>query len=147
MSYLLHPPLLDELGLLSALRMYVSGYASRTGIRVRLLAPARWKRLPAEIEMNLFRIVQESLSNVYRHSGTATARIALTRAKGHVVLEIRDRGRGLPAGLLDGTTPADSCLGVGILGMQERARQMAGSLEISSAKGGTTVRVTVPLEP
>jgi signal transduction histidine kinase len=143
LSYLLHPPLLDELGLVSALRAYAEGYSERTGIRLELDLPAEMQRLPQAIEMALFRIVQEGLSNIHRHSGSQTALIRLKHPSDSVELEIADHGRGLSPGTLDQDVAA-SRIGVGIAGMRERARQLGGSMTIASGETGTTLQVVLP---
>ena len=146
-SYLLHPPFLDEAGLLSALRWYAGGFAERSGIKVDLDLPESLERLPLDTETVLFRIVQESLNNIHRHSGSETARIRLRRHAGMLVLEIEDRGHGIPKALLKHITSSGGP-GVGIVGMSERTEQLGGRLEVtSSAHGttGTTVRVWLPL--
>jgi two-component system NarL family sensor kinase len=139
-SYLLHPPELDELGLESALASYVDGFARRSGIQVDLDVAPDLGRLPQELETALFRIVQEALSNVHRHSGSSTASIRLVRGPSGVTLEVIDAGCGMPSN----ATP-----GIGIASMRERAQQLGGGLDISSdissAKGGTTVRAVIPL--
>jgi signal transduction histidine kinase len=144
MSYLLHPPLLDELGLESALRGYVDGYSERTGIRVDLDLPPRIGRLPQEIEVALFRIVQEGLSNVHRHSGSQTATLRLGRNLDQVELELADAGHGLHSGSLEWDMTSPSRIGVGIAGMRERARQLGGRLTIASSEAGTTLHVVLP---
>jgi two-component system NarL family sensor kinase len=146
LSYLLHPPLLDELGLVSALRAYAEGYSERTGIRLELDLPAQMQRLPQAIEMALFRIVQEGLSNIHRHSGSPTALIRLKHPDDSVELEIVDHGRGLPPATLDQDMASASRIGVGIAGMRERARQLGGSLTIASGETGTTLQVVLPAE-
>jgi two-component system NarL family sensor kinase len=137
MSYLLHPPLLDELGLVSALRAYAEGYSERTGIRLDLDLPARMARLPQPVELALFRIAQEGLANVHRHSGSRTATLRLKHLRDRVELELVDQGRGLPQ-----SAPR---MGVGIAGMRERARQLHGRLTIASAKTGATLLVVLPV--
>jgi two-component system NarL family sensor kinase len=148
LSYLLHPPFLDETGLLSALRWYAGGFAERSGIEVDLDLPETFERLALDTETALFRIVQESLINIHRHSGSDTARIRLQRDPGTLVLEIADRGRGIPEALLKGIRSGSGALGVGIAGMSERTAQIGGCLEIASndhGTTGTTVRVRVTL--
>jgi signal transduction histidine kinase len=103
LPYLLHPPLLEELGLVTALRHYVDGYTQRSGIRVELEVAPDFSRLPQEIELALFRVVQESLTNIHRHSGSATARVRVRRDSNAVMLEVQDEGRGMPVELLDRT--------------------------------------------
>jgi signal transduction histidine kinase len=143
-SYLLHPPFLDEAGLLSALRWYAGGFAERSGITVDLDLPKTFERLLIDTETVLFRIVQESLTNIHRHSGSGTAHIRLRRHAEMVVLEIEDRGHGIPnASLEDITTGGGG--GVGIAGMSERIEQLGGHLEVTSSDHGTTVRVRLPL--
>jgi len=160
LSYLLHPPMLDEAGLPSALRWYVEGFSKRSGISVVLqVSPELHKRrLPTEVETALFRVVQEGLSNVHRHSGSSTARIRLkwehSRASGKqfIALEIADEGRGILAkaepvfaggGLGSREAPA---LGVGLAGMRERVRQLGGRLDIASNESGMSARAIVPLD-
>jgi signal transduction histidine kinase len=144
LSYLLHPPLLDELGLAATLHWYTDGFSRRSGIQVNLELPADFKRMPHEVEMTLFRIVQESLANIHRHSGSPTARIRAAVDSGEVTLEVTDNGRGMNSGSLGGSGGISS-LGVGIAGMRERVRQLGGRLEIQSNRNGTTVRVALPI--
>ena len=145
LSYLLHPPLLDEDGLASALAWYVKGFAERSEIKTDLKVSANFGRLPQEVETTLFRVVQESLTNVHRHSKSPTARIRLARRANEVKLEITDKGQGMPAKALHSGNQNSGQLGVGIMGMSERARQLGGRLEIDSSPRGTTVRVLIPL--
>lgn len=140
LSYLLHPPLLDELGLASALRAYSEGYAERTGLHVDLDLPDAMPRLPQAIEIALFRIVQEGLTNIHRHSGSSNAILRLKYHRKKVELEVADNGRGLPPGTA-------SRIGVGIAGMRERARQLGGRLTIGSSETGTTLHIVLPLPP
>lgn len=144
LSYLLHPPLLDELGLGSALRAYVEGYNRRYGMRVALKMPRKRMPLPEDLEMTLFRIAQEALTNIYRHSGTRKATIRLAMESGQVLLEVADQGRGMPAEMVERLNKGTAMLGVGIAGMRERVRQLGGSLEIRSGTRGTTVRAVLP---
>jgi PAS domain S-box-containing protein len=138
MSHLLHPPLLDEAGLHSAVRWYVEGFAERSKIRVDLQLDPEVGRLPGELETAVFRIVQECLTNIHRHSESNSASIAITRDVNHIKLEIRDRGKGMPV-----PTPR---AGIGIQGMRERARQMGGALEIHSSDDGTRVTATFSVD-
>jgi PAS domain S-box-containing protein len=135
-SYLLHPPELDHLGLQSALARYIDGFVQRSGIRIEFEVPSDTGRLPSEIEMALFRIVQESLTNIHRHSGSDTAIIRLSRSMSEIALEVTDKGSGMSVG----ATP-----GVGIASMRERAQQLGGRLEISSQSGGTRLKAVIPL--
>jgi signal transduction histidine kinase len=142
-SHLLHPPLLDELGLRRVLQDYIEGFAGRSAIVTTLDVAENLCRLPAAIETALFRVVQESLGNIHRHSGSPTAAIRIHRDAGTVRLEISDEGRGLPPGLRQGVK--EMTVGVGIAGMRERLRQVGGQLEIESSDRVTTVRAIVPL--
>ena len=144
LSYLLHPPLLDQAGLVSALQWYVEGFTKRSGIYVDLYAPPIG-RLPSDIEMALFRVVQEALTNVRRHSTSETARIRLERKPDEVVLEIKDRGQGLSVAQDNHDSGGLISVGVGIPGMRQRLRQLGGKLEIASNHKGTTISATVPL--
>lgn len=145
LSHLLHPPLLDEAGLGSAVRWYVTGFAERSGIKVSLDIPAEFGRLPLPVETALFRVLQESLTNIHRHSQSSSADIHLGVSDGHVKLAVRDYGKGIPAHVLQrfrqsGTT------GVGLAGMRERIYELGGQLEIRPERQGTTVSATIPLE-
>jgi signal transduction histidine kinase len=144
-SHLLHPPLLDEAGLASALRWYVDGFAQRSRIKVDLDMSEDFGRLPAEMETAIFRVVQESLTNIHRHSGSPVAKIRVRQRHEEVLVQIEDEGKGIPpekqAEMASSGTP-----GVGIRGMRERLRQLGGTLEISSNGGGTVVTVRLPVE-
>lgn len=142
LSYLLHPPLLDERGLAAAVRWFTDGFTQRSGVQVNLEVPPDLPRLPEEIEMALFRIVQEGLTNTHRHSGSSTATIRLMVDQGQIQLEMRDAGKGLPKSRSDGYAAP---LGVGITGMHERVKQLGGQMKIDSGLRGTTVSVTLPL--
>jgi PAS domain S-box-containing protein len=148
LSYLLHPPFLDEAGLLSALRWYAAGFAERSGIKLDVDLPDSFERLPLDTETALFRIVQESLINIHRHAGSETARIRLRRDAETLVLEIEDRGHGISNASLKRITSGGGIVGVGIAGMSERIEQFGGRLEITSSDHdttGTTVRASLPL--
>jgi len=143
-SYLMHPPLLDEAGLGPALRWYAKGFEERSGIRVKLDMPADLKRQSQEIETTMFRVVQEALTNVHRYSGSATAGIRVFQKDGRIVAEVRDDGCGLMRGPARGKQAPP---GVGIAGMRERVTQLSGVFEMESAPGqGTTIRATLPFE-
>ena len=146
LTYLLHPPLLDERGLLAAVRWYVEGFTKRSGIQV-VTDLAEVERLPRSIETALFRVVQESLTNVHRHASTTTASIRLRTTADAVALEIQDQGHGLRDQLPqeDGTV-LPATLGVGIQGMRERIRQLGGTFDVEFTDSGTMVRVCVPLD-
>ena len=145
LSYLLHPPMLNELGLQCVLPRYIEGFSRRSGIAVDLSIPPDLGRFPLEVELTLFRITQEALTNIHRHSGSRTAAIALTQDSRSATLEIKDQGRGIPPGVLETTECAISRLGVGIAGMQERVRQLDGKLEITVRSNGTEIRAILPL--
>jgi PAS domain S-box-containing protein len=144
MSYLLHPPLLDELGLLPALEQYTLGFKERTGIRVVLDIAPQLGRLGMDAETTLFRITQESLANVHRHSGASEVKIRLQRDERSVRLEVADNGRGFPARVLRGHMASGARLGVGLLGMRERATQLGGYMRLESA-GGARIVVNLPI--
>lgn len=145
LSYLLHPPLLDEFGLAGAVRKYADGFALRSGIRVDLELPKSLRHLPEEHATALFRTMQEALVNIHRHSGSATASICLSANDGEVRLEVRDKGCGIPEGAVAGTSETGTGLGVGIAGMRERLRQLGGRLEIHGEQSGTTIATVLPL--
>jgi PAS domain S-box-containing protein len=142
-SYLLHPPLLDELGLESAVRWYVEGFAKRTNIQVDLELSPDLGRLPGDIEIVLFRIVQEALTNIVRHSGSSTARIKICKDSNGTSVEVSDTGRGMPAHLVGNRRGPSGQTGVGIAGMRERVEELGGELDIQSGTNGTTVRATI----
>src|SRR5579862_8349077 len=142
MSHLLHPPLLDEVGLQSALTEYVKGFAARSGIRVSLDLPDAIERLDRDYELSLFRIVQECLTNIHRHSGSKTASIRIVRDDGALILEVQDEGRGMSPERLAEIQSTGS--GVGIRGMRERVLQFSGTMSIESDSSGTRVRVVIP---
>jgi len=144
-SYLLHPPLLDVMGLQSALRWYVEGYSKRSNIQVELDLPEGQERLAKEIELALFRIVQEALTNIHRHSGGRQAAIRLRRTESDVTLVISDDGHGMDAQTLEKVRQEGSVLGVGIAGMKQRLQQLGGHLDISSSSSGTAVTASVPV--
>ena len=143
-SYLLYPPMLDEMGLKSAIAWYLEGFTARSGIQVSFDVPADFLRLTRDTELALFRVLQESLTNVHRHSGSLTAHVQLSTAEGMVVLEVRDDGKGIPPTILaDGET--GQVVGVGLRGMRERLRQLGGTLGISSTERGATITASVPI--
>jgi signal transduction histidine kinase len=144
-SYLLHPPLLDEMGLASALGWYVEGFSERSGIRVDLDYAKDFGRLPREIETVLFRVVQQGLANIHRHSGSHVAKIRMETDAESVRVEICDEGRGIDPEILKGMEAGRRLMGVGIAGMRERVRVMGGRFSIRSGREGTTIDVTLPL--
>jgi signal transduction histidine kinase len=142
MSHLLHPPLLDEVGLLSALRWYVDGFAQRSGIETSIeVDPPDFPRLPAELETAIFRIVQESLSNVFRHSQARKAHVGLSVEDGHVVTRVRDDGRGVTESVSE---QLPGSIGIGIGGMSQRAKEFGGELRILPGHPGTVVEILIP---
>jgi signal transduction histidine kinase len=143
-SYLLHPPLLDELGLASALLWYIDGFKHLTNIDVELGLSKNLQRLPSEIEIAIFRIVQESLTNVHRHSGSSKASISLERKARDVVLEVSDEGKGIPAQLLS-RLELGSSTGVGLRGMRERVKSLGGEIQIGRAAKGTRIKAVIPI--
>ena len=141
-SHLLHPPLLEVAGLASALRWYVDGFSERSKIKVDLEIPSDFGRLPNDTELAVFRIIQECLTNIHRHSGSATAAIRIQQEGDRLNLQVRDNGRGIPLDKqrkLTGYGPG----GVGFGGMRERLRQLGGSLEIHSDGSGTLINATL----
>jgi PAS domain S-box-containing protein len=145
LSYLLHPPLLEELGLVSAVHWYVEGFIQRSGIKVSLhVPPESQRRLPGSVEILLFRILQESLTNIHRHSNSLLADIRLEIAEEEALLQVTDYGQGFSAELLEDVR-SGLARGVGLRGMRERVGEAGGRLEIESDSNGTVVRAIVPL--
>src|SRR5579872_2613071 len=142
-SYLLHPPLLDETGLASALSWYVQGLAERSDLDVELHVPEDLGRLPRDLELAIFRLVQECLTNVHRHSGSKTASIRIVREANLLTVGVRDDGKGMPPARLAEIQTQNA--GVGIVGMRERLRQFRGNLTIESNGSGTSVLATIPI--
>ncbi len=145
LSYLLHPPLVDEAGLAPALRWYTTGFAQRRGIEVHFDVSPGFGRLPSEFELTLYRVVQEALTNIHRHSGSKTARISLERRPNEIVLTVEDEGRGFPPAALGMAGLESADIGVGIPGMRERLRQLGGRLQIQSSSRGTSLTAILPL--
>jgi PAS domain S-box-containing protein len=144
-SHLLHPPLLDEAGFSSAARWYVEGFAERSAFQVELDFPPELGRLERDVETALFRVLQEGLTNVHRHSGGSAVRIVLELDAEHVQLEIRDNGHGIPEERLRRFREDPSATGVGLAGMQERVRELGGDVRIDSSLKGTAIIVAIPL--
>jgi len=137
--------MLDEAGLEDAIRHYVDGFTKRSGIHVELEVSPRIGRMAPDVELALFRVVQESLTNIHRHSGSLKAKIRIHRNLDHLTLEISDRGRGASGSVPRRNGKAPFEVGVGIPSMQERVKLIGGRLDIESSSRGTTVRVTMPL--
>ncbi len=135
-SHLLHPPLLDEAGLISALTWYVDGLAARANMKISLELPARLPRLPDELELAIFRIVQECLTNVHRHSGSKTASVRVKHSADSVQVEVQDHGKGVPS---------QRSPGVGLRGMRERVKQFGGQFDVKTSSLGTTVIARLPI--
>jgi PAS domain S-box-containing protein len=144
-SYLLHPPLLDVAGLISALRLYVDGFSERSQIKVELDVPAGFPRLSDAAEIAVFRMVQESLTNIHRHSGSATAAIRIQQDGERLVVEVQDSGKGIPKEK-QSELPGSGRSGVGFAGMRERLTQLGGKLEIQSDENGTVVRAVLAID-
>lgn len=144
-SHLLHPPLLDERGFVSATRLFVDGFSRRSGLHVTLDLPSEpTTRLAPSLEIALFRAVQEGLTNIHRYAEATAVNINLTRDTGSVELTIRDNGKGMPASLLKQIREETAESGVGIAGMRERLRKLNGTLEIQSDHSGTILTITAP---
>jgi signal transduction histidine kinase len=145
LSHLLHPPLLDEAGFASAASWFVTGFSQRSGIPVSLDIPPDLPRLPEAVEIALFRILQESLTNVHRHSHAPSAEIKVEADAEQVSIEVKDHGRGIPGYILRHVDGEGAKLGVGLAGMRERIHELGGVFEVVSNERGTTVRAVVPL--
>lgn len=145
LSYLLHPPTMDAAGFVSAARWYVEGFGQRSGLKVTLGAPNDLDRLPDAIELGLFRVLQEALTNVHRHSGASAAHVLIWEDAEQVVLEVKDNGRGIPGELLSHFHATGAGMGVGLAGIRERARELGGKLKLESDSSGTLVRVAIPV--
>lgn len=145
-SYLLHPPLLDEVGLSFAVQWFVDGFIKRTGIKVSLQIEEGFPRLQRDAETTLFRVIQEAMSNIYRHSEADHAWITVRRDEHHIVLEVRDNGRGLPESFGDGQTHPQADMGVGLLGMKERLLQFNGDLRMENSPYGVSIVILLPLQ-
>ena len=143
-SYLLYPPMLEELGLKSAIPWYLDGFSSRSGVKTTFTVEAEFGRISRDAELALFRVLQEGLTNVHRHSGSETAYVRLSVADGFCTLEIADEGVGMPQQYLEGPGEEACAFGVGLRGMSERVRQLGGRLEVVSNDKGTILRAILP---
>jgi signal transduction histidine kinase len=143
-SHLLHPPLLDETGFASAARWYVEGFAKRSGIQTSLDMPEDLDRLPSSLELALFRVLQESLTNVHRHARSRKADVSLGLSEDQILLRVRDYGKGIPPEVLDRFRRNSAHAGVGLVGMRERIHELGGRLEMESDSQGTQVTATLP---
>jgi PAS domain S-box-containing protein len=145
-SYVLYPPMLEELGLKSAIPWYLEGFTKRSGIKTTFEVSPDFDRIPIDLELALFRVLQESLTNVHRHSGSSTARARLLIRNRAVILEVSDEGKGTQSkNWKDRAQDWMGAFGVGLRGMSERMRQLGGNLELSSTQAGTTVTATLPI--
>jgi signal transduction histidine kinase len=144
-SYLLHPPLLDEMGLASALALYVDGFAERSGMWVDLDISKPFGRLSADTEIAMFRIVQQGLANIHRHSGSRVAKIAITQDAEETSMQISDEGCGIAPAVLREINSGTRVAGVGIAGMRERTRVLNGRFHIVSSRSGTIIEVSLPV--
>jgi len=145
LSHLLHPPLLEEAGLTSAMRSYIDGFTKRSGVQVKCILPQGRIRLPHGVELALFRTLQEALTNVYRHSGSRTVAIRLASGRDRVVLRICDRGRGMDPAIVREFQERGTGVGIGLTGIRERMTELGGDLNIRSSEDGTTLNATIPL--
>lgn len=145
LSYLLHPPTMDDAGFVSAARWYVEGFGQRSGVKVTLDAPEELDRLPDTIELTLFRVLQEALTNVHRHSAASCAYVSISRTDKDVKLEVQDNGRGLPRELLQQFLATGVGMGMGLAAIRERAREFGGKLTLETDHNGTLLAISIPL--
>ena len=145
LSYLLHPPMLDEVGFPAAARWLVDGFSERSKVGVTVQIPKDLK-LPRELELTLFRVLQESLTNIHRHSGSAKAEVVVTATPNAVIMTITDYGKGIPEETLQNFRTSKAPAGVGLAGMRGRVAEVDGTLDLESPGQGTIVRVTIPLK-
>ena len=147
LSYLLHPPMIDDVGLASTARWFVEGIGQRSGIEVTLDAPRDLERLPSEVELVLFRVLQEGLTNVHRHSGASAAEVVIRRETRQVILEVKDNGRGIRQESLSRFEQTGAGMGVGLSGMRERVSELGGRMKVAAGSPGTWLHVAIPLAP
>lgn len=146
LSCLLHPPMIEELGLVSAAQWFVEGLTSRSGIRVTLDSRSDLLGMSAEVELILFRGLQEALTNVLRHSGASAAQVVIRQVADHLVLEVRDNGRGIPAEVRAEFEQSSAGMGVGLTGMRERVHELGGFIRLQEiSTGGTSLQINMPL--
>jgi signal transduction histidine kinase len=145
LSYLLHPPLLDEFGLFSALTHFVGGFSRRSGIRIEMDIPRDLGRFDTKIEIAIFRVVQQSLANIHRHSGAFTAEMKIAADAEHISVQVRDEGRGIPPEVITRINSSNQIVGIGIAGMRERINGLGGCFHVRSGKDGTVVEVSLPV--
>jgi two-component system NarL family sensor kinase len=147
MSHLLHPPLVDELGFTSAARTYLEGFSRRTGVKVNFDLPDDEERLPRDLELTLFRVLQEALTNIQRHSKSTKAEVQFIANGKTATLKVRDYGVGLPPEMAHNFKENGTNVGVGLAGMKERVRERNGEFEIRSDSAGTLISATFPIVP
>jgi signal transduction histidine kinase len=147
MSHLLHPPLVDELGFTSAARAYLEGFSRRTGVKVSFDLPDGEEPLPRDLELTLFRVLQEALTNIQRHSKSSKAEVQFIANGKTATLKVRDNGIGLPPGMMENFRQNGTNVGVGLAGMKERVRERNGEFEIRSDSAGTFISATFPVVP
>jgi signal transduction histidine kinase len=145
LSYLLHPPLLEEMGLQSAIQWYLDGFAERSNLELSFDHDLGFPRLSREVELAMFRVLQEALTNVHRHAGAKTAQVRLFKQGENAILEVKDDGQGMDPALFSRGRPRTMALGIGLRGMIERMHQLQGELEVFSTPQGTTVIAKAPL--
>jgi signal transduction histidine kinase len=144
LSYLLHPPLLEEAGFFSAVQWYIDGFSKRSGIKVTLELPSKLGRMPDVVELTLFRVVQEGLINVHRHSGSQHVDIRIERDEARIIVQLKDHGKGMPGNLLERFRKTGSGAGVGLSGMRERVKELGGEFVVESDETGTLLTVIAP---
>jgi len=144
LSYLLHPPLLEEAGFFSAVQWYIDGFSKRSGINVTLELPSKLGRMPDVVELTLFRVVQEGLINVHRHSGSQHVDIRIERDETRIIVRLKDYGKGLPLNLLERFRKTGCGAGVGLSGMRERVKELGGEFVVESDETGTLLTVIAP---
>jgi PAS domain S-box-containing protein len=145
LSYLLHLPMLEENGLASTIQWYIEGFTQRSGLDVKVNLPANLPRLSSSMEIAVYRVLQESLTNVLRHSGSKVVEISLGNGNKEIFLEVKDRGRGIPQDVLKQFRETGARVGVGLAGMRERITEIGGKFEVNSDEKGTLIRLTLPL--
>ena len=145
LSYVLHPPTMDAAGLVSAAQWFVEGFGQRSGIPVKMDVDGNLPRLPDEVELTLFRVIQEALTNVHRHSGSSTAEVLIRQTGEQIILEVKDHGCGIKPEVLARSRATGAGLGIGLTGMCERIHDLGGILNIDSEPGSTSIKVTIPV--
>jgi len=145
LSYILHPPMIDEAGLPAAARWYVEGFIERSGVAVSLQVCDDLGRLPSQMEVTLFRVLQEGLTNAYRHAAPSAIDVSIKLQNQNIILEIKDNGCGFSAAGLEGFQKSGAGSGIGLSGMRERVRELGGELTLTSSAAGTNLRASVAL--